>query len=306
MTKDEKILCGILVLLLVVSCAGCGIVRIDEKKVEEDMEDVFRNLLISVQEGDKERFKNFFAEDATKQYDYATGRDYVFEKYQGELISVTMNGIGSTGTTFVPGETIHYAHVVAFVVTSEMEYKVVAEVYTHYESKYPNDPYKIRKFSLLKKLENGKYESGVGTNLRYGIFYPGWLGVENIEGNESKLYDRLSVIYSEYDRVEIVTYFYVRDAEDHIDTFCLIDTGDRLDLRSVITYNGGLSFDFILLLEDMQIPYDYSVTSTVGDREISFYVSDKQLNSSEYKEVIEFSHGNLNYWFGIKSIDCFD
>jgi hypothetical protein len=187
-----------------------------------------------------------------------------------------------------------------------MEYKVVAEVYTHYESKYPNDPYKIRKFSLLKKLENGKYESGVGTNLRYGIFYPGWLGVENIEGNESKLYDRLSVIYSEYDRVEIVTYFYVRDAEDHIDTFCLIDTGDRLDLRSVITYNGGLSFDFILLVEDMQIPYDYSVTSTVGDREISFYVSDKQLNSSEYKEVIEFSHGNLNYWFGIKSIDCFD
>ena len=271
------------------------------------MEDDFCNSLISVQEGDKERFKNFFAEDATKQYDYATGRDYVFEKYQGELISVTMNGIGSTGTTFVPGETIHYAYLNAYVVTSEKEYMVCAEFYTHYESKYPDDLYKIRKFALLAKQDDGDYEDdGLGTNLRYGIFYPGWLGVENIEGNESKLYDRLSVIYSEYDRVEIVTYFYVRDAEDHIDTFCLIDTGDRLDLRSVITYNGGLSFDLILLVEDMQIPYDYSVTSTVGDRVISFYVSDKQLNSSEYKEVIEFSHGNLNYWFGIKSIDCFD
>ena len=156
----KRILCGILVLLLVVSCAGCGIVRIDEKKVEEDMEDVFRNLLISVQEGDKERFKSFFAEDATKQYDYATGRDYVFETYRGELISVTMIGIGSTGKTFVPGETIHYAHVVAFVVTSEMEYKVVAEVYTYYKSKYPNDPYKIRKFSLLKnsKMANMSLE----------------------------------------------------------------------------------------------------------------------------------------------------
>ena len=39
-------------LQFVISCIGCGIVRVDEKKVEEDMEDVFRNLLISVQEGD--------------------------------------------------------------------------------------------------------------------------------------------------------------------------------------------------------------------------------------------------------------
>jgi hypothetical protein len=210
------------------------------------------------------------------------------------------------GTRFVPGERIHYAFTTFNIITNENEYVAYIDFYTQYSSKYPEGSYRIRMFKLLTKQMLDDGENFHDCSLRHGIYYPGWLGVENIEGNESKLYDRLSVIYSEYDRVEIVTYFYVRDAEDHIDTFCLIDTGDRLDLRSVITYNGGLSFDLILLVEDMQIPYDYSVTSTVGDREISFYVSDKQLNSSEYKEVIEFSHGNLNYWFGIKSIDCFD
>ena len=79
-----------------------------------------------------------------------------------------------------------------------------------------------------------------------------------------------------------------------------------MDLRSVITYNGGATFDFISLVEDMQPLHDYSVTSMVGNREISFYVSDKPLNASDFEEIIEYSHNKLNYWFAIKSIDCFD
>ncbi len=271
------------------------------------MEQILTQLFSSVQEGDRETFKTFFADDAVSKYDFEKGCDYIFDKYQGELESVTFLSVGHTGKEFVPGEQILYALMTFGLKTSEREYEVVIEFYTQYESKYPNDPYKIRKMYLLNKSEDGSFEKvDSGISLRYGIYYPGWLSVENVEENKSKINDRLSVIYSEYDKAEIIKYFYIRTDEQHIDTFCLIDVGDRLDLRSIITYNGGMTFDLESLVEDLQIPHDYSVRSLAGDRKISFYVSDKQLNASEYEEIIEYSYNNLNYWFGIKSIDCFD
>ena len=302
----KKIISGIVAIVTSFSLVSCSSNQIDEEKTATDMKEILTQLFDSIKNGDKEVFKTYFADEALNVSDFEDGWEFLCDQYKGDLLSIDCKFPMGEGTRFVPGERIHYAFTTFNIITNENEYVAYIDFYTQYSSKYPEGSYRIRMFKLLTKQMLDDGENFHDCSLRHGIYYPGWLGVENIEGNESKLYDRLSVIYSEYDRVEIVTYFYVRDAEDHIDTFCLIDTGDRLDLRSVITYNGGLSFDFILLVEDMQIPYDYSVTSTVGDREISFYVSDKQLNSSEYKEVIEFSHGNLNYWFGIKSIDCFD
>ena len=302
----KKIICFLMTVLIIFTLCACSD-EPDEKQVGKDMEQILTQLFTSVQEGNQETFKTFFADHVVSMYDFKKGCDYVFDKYQGDLESVTFYSGGSTGKHIVPGEHICYASMTFDLKTSECEYRVCVEFYTKYESKYPDDPYKIRKMSLLAKLDDGSFEDdGLGFSQRYGIYYPGWLGVENIEGNESKLNDRLSIIYSEYDKAEIIKYFYVKNGEQHIDTFCLVDVGDRLDLRSVITYNGGATFDFISLVEDMQPLHDYSVTSIVGNRKISFYVSDKPLNASDFEEIIEYSHKKLNYWFGIKSIDCFD
>ena len=299
--------CVLIAMLLIISFCSCSYDHFDEEKTGKEMEQILAQLFTSVQEGDRETFKTFFADHVISMYDFEKGCEYIFDKYQGNLESVTFLSGGHTGKHIVPGEQICYAYMTFGLKTTICEYKVCIEFYTKYESKYPDDPYKIRKMGLLEKLEDGNFEdAGLGLSQRYGIYYPGWLGVENTEENESKLNDRLSIIYSEYDKAEVIKYFYIKNGEDHIDTFCLVDTGDRLDLRSVITYNGGESFDFILLVEDMQVLHDYSVTSIVGDRKISFYVSDKQLNSSDFEETFEYSYNNLNYWFGIKSIDCFD
>ena len=303
----RKLLCALMATLMTLSFFGCSFDQFDEEKTGKEMEQILTQLFLSVQEGDRETFKTFFADDAVLKYDFEKGCDYVFDKYQGDLESVTFLSGGHTGKKFVPGEQIHYAFMTFGLKTSEREYEVVIEFYTQYESKYPNDPYKIRKMYLLNKSEDGSFEKvDSGISLRYGIYYPEWLSVKNIEGNESKINDRLSVIYSEYDKAEIIKYFYIRKGEQHIDTFCLIDVGDRLDLRSVITYNGGMTFDLESLAEDLQILRDYSVRSLAGDRKISFYVSDKQLNASEYEEIIEYSYNGSSYWFGIRSIACFD
>ncbi len=106
-----------------------------------------------------------------------------------------------------------------------------------------------------------------------------------------------------YDKARLIKFFNVEDGTQHIDTFCLIDVGDRLDLASIVTYDGGESLDLILLVADIQIPYDYSVKSVVSNHQIAFYISDQQLNNSAYKNIVEYSHNNLNYWIGIKHIN---
>lgn len=116
---------------------------------------------------------------------------------------------------------------------------------------------------------------------------------------ETKLNNALS---KHYDNAIFVKYFEVRDGEQHIDTFCLIDVGYRMDLASVVTYDGEKTFDLILLVEGIEIPHDYSVKSVVSNLQIAFYISDKQLNASDYKDIIEYSHNNRNYWIGIRQI----
>lgn len=112
--------------------------------------------------------------------------------------------------------------------------------------------------------------------------------------------DLNSAISKNYDNAKFIKYFNVRDGEQHIDAFCLIDTGDGWDLANIVTYDGGETLDLMLLGENIQIERDYTVKSTTSNYQIALYISDKPLSSSDYKQIIEYSHNDTNYWFGIK------
>lgn len=116
---------------------------------------------------------------------------------------------------------------------------------------------------------------------------------------ENKLNSALS---KNYDNAKVVSYFNIKHEEKHIDTFCLIEDGDRLDLASIVTYDGGESLDILHLIEIIQIPYDYSVKSAVSNYKITFSVFDKQISDSKNNDTIEFSSNNKNYCFVIKNI----
>jgi hypothetical protein len=106
-----------------------------------------------------------------------------------------------------------------------------------------------------------------------------------------------------YGRAEVVKYFDVKNGEKHIDTLCFIDANEKLDLASIVTYDGGVSLNLIPLIKDVQIPSDYSVKSTVSNHTITLFISDDQINGYDYKDVIEFSYNNLKCWIGIKAIN---
>lgn len=111
-----------------------------------------------------------------------------------------------------------------------------------------------------------------------------------------------NAIANKYDHAIFVKYFNVTEGTQHIDTFCLIEHENGLDLASIVTYNNGESLDFVILIEDIQIPNHYSVKSAVSNNQIECYISDGQLPTSKDKELIEFSVNNKNYWIEIKSI----
>ena len=109
-------------------------------------------------------------------------------------------------------------------------------------------------------------------------------------------------ITKKYGNANYIKYFNLTDETQYIDTFCLVEHGDGLDLTSIVTYDGGESLDFIILIEDIQVPKDYSVKSAVSNNQIEFYISDEQLPTSKDKELIEFSFNNKNYWIEIQRI----
>ncbi len=171
----RKIISCVVAVLISFSLFSCYSDQMDEGKIATDVEGVLSRLFNAVQLQDKEAFKAFFADDVIELPDFETGCDYVFDRYRGELVGVTFRGLGSTGKRIVPGEEICYAHMTFNVITSEAEYKAVVECYTQYESKYPNDPYKIKTFAVLDGQNNEDFDHGYGFSQRQGIFYPGWL-----------------------------------------------------------------------------------------------------------------------------------
>lgn len=160
------------------SLFGCTS-QFDEEKIGKDMEGILTQLFTSVQEGDKKAFKTFFADHVVELPDFEKGCDYVFEQFQGSVLSIKCDYPMGTGKHIVPGEQIHYAFTTFDVNTSENYYMVYVEFYTKYQSQYPDDPYKIKKFKLLNKHQ---WDNGItfnDCNQRYGIYYPGWLNHSN-------------------------------------------------------------------------------------------------------------------------------
>ena len=172
--KIIKIVALCLVFITALTFWGCSFNQVDDEVIGKEMEPILADLLTAVKDGDQEKFATFFEDTVASLSDFEDGFNYSHELYQGDLVSVTYFATGRTGKHIVPGEHICYSQMVFNVATSEKEYKISVEFYTQYESKYPDDPYKIRKFALLDRQDENN-ESRYGFSQRHGVYYPGWL-----------------------------------------------------------------------------------------------------------------------------------
>ena len=174
----KKIMSGVVALIATLNLWGCKFNQLDEEKIGHDMEGILTQLFNAVQARDQETFKTFFADHVVSLSDFEDGCNYVFNLYQGELLNINCNFPMATGKRIVPGEQICFAIATFGINTSENEYVAYVEFYTQYRSKYPETPYKIRKFKLLSKQQLENSENFNDCTQRYGIYYPGWISEE--------------------------------------------------------------------------------------------------------------------------------
>ena len=170
----KKVLCFLMTILIVSTFCACSD-EPNEEKAGKDMEVVLSELFRTVQAQDQESFKTFFDGDILAQPDFEDGMNYVFSSYTGNVQNITCKFPMSIETWFEPGERIYLACTNFNIITNENEYIVYVEFFTQYESKYPNSPYKIRRFKLLQKQEWDNGENFTDCTQRLGIYYPGWL-----------------------------------------------------------------------------------------------------------------------------------
>lgn len=185
----NKIISGIVAVLTSFSLFSCSFNHIDKEEMGKTMEKILTQLFMSVQDGDKNEFRTFFADHVIELPTFEDGCNYIFDIYQGDLESVSFHSAGHTGKHIVSGEQICYAYMTFIITTSQNEYQVCVEFYTKYESKYPNAPYKIKQISLFPKLSDGSFipkESDGNFSKDWisfaqdGIYFPGWMD-ENAE-----------------------------------------------------------------------------------------------------------------------------
>ena len=170
----KKALCFLMTILIVSTFCACSD-EPNEEKAGKDMEVVLSELFRTVQAQDQESFKTFFDDDILARPDFEDGMNYVFSSYTGNVQSVTCKFPMAIETWFVPGERIYLACTSFDIITNDNEYIVYVQFFTQYESKYPNSPYKIRRFKLLQKQEWDNGENFTDCTQRLGIYYPGWL-----------------------------------------------------------------------------------------------------------------------------------
>ena len=135
----KKILGAIVALIILFSFFGCQFNGLDEEEIGADMEKTLYRLFNAVQNENREEFKAFFADHVVSLSDFEEGCNYVFDRYEGDLVSVKLRSSGHTGKHIVSGEHIYYSYMTFIVVTSENEYrKVMGEngVYTLKSSGY--------------------------------------------------------------------------------------------------------------------------------------------------------------------------
>lgn len=117
---------------------------------------------------------------------------------------------------------------------------------------------------------------------------------------EINLYNTLSRYY---ENADFIQYFNVEVETKNIDTLCVVDTGNQLDLVSVVTYDGGETLDIIVLEKNIAISKPYCIKSAVSDYYIGFQIHTSEAKGNDFYYIVDFTYNNTKYWFIIDYIE---
>lgn len=123
--------------------------------------------------------------------------------------------------------------------------------------------------------------------------------------DESDLFEiKLNDAVSEaYENAEWLDYFNVRKDEEWVDSICIVQNGDQLDLTEVISSNEGETLDLAMVVENIQPDRYYCVKPPYGENYIGFVLSTQPPSGQNLYHVRAFEHGGRTYWLLVDYIE---
>ena len=123
---------------------------------------------------------------------------------------------------------------------------------------------------------------------------------QEIDEYEEKLNDAIA---DNYVNAEALAHFNVKKNGEVIEHFCIVGIKDRIDITTVVTYDGGETSDLIKLQRKAQIGEYYCVKSEVSPYYIGFKIYDEKKSPDDFYHVVEFTHNGSKYWFVIDYVE---
>ena len=116
---------------------------------------------------------------------------------------------------------------------------------------------------------------------------------------EHKLNDAIS---KNYTKAELLEYFDLKYNGEYIDPLCIIDTGRRLDIASIVTYDKGETSDLLTFQKNVKIGKYYCEKLPVTNYYVGFKIYDEEKNADDVYYVVEFTYDDTKYWLVIDYI----
>lgn len=117
---------------------------------------------------------------------------------------------------------------------------------------------------------------------------------------ESKLNDAIA---GSYDQAAFVKYFNLKKDGYDVEAICLIESGDRLDMASIVTYDNGKTSDLVMLVEEIEPNLYYCVKSTASGYYIGFQIYTTEVKNKECYYTTEFIFNEKSYWLCVDYLE---
>jgi hypothetical protein len=113
---------------------------------------------------------------------------------------------------------------------------------------------------------------------------------------ENKLND---AVEKNYNNAEFVEYFELKKNKEYIETLCIVETPEGMDLTTVVTYDGGETSDLLIIERNMEVGESYCKKSPVSDYYIGFAILENKPKAKTFYHLSKFNFKGSTYWIGI-------
>ena len=121
---------------------------------------------------------------------------------------------------------------------------------------------------------------------------------------KSEFEDKLSdAVSRSYENGKFIKHFGVKKGKEYIETLCIVETPNGMDLTTVVTYDGGETSDLLIIKKNLEVEKSYCLKSPISDYYIGFTIYKNRPFGKDHYHLEKFEFNEDTYWICIDYIE---